>query len=99
NLARLLRRSGLGAEINNLFTPHPEFIALQRLGEISDSEAYIVWNMGQSHLIITDEPEAVLAFAHEQRVNAQVAGRISNDRVIRIRSKGIEKALLEYPLK
>lgn len=98
NLARLLRKSGLGAEIDNLFAPQPEFLALQKWGEISDKEAYTVWNMGQAHLIITDEPEAVLAFADQRRVEAQVAGRISVDRVIRIRSKGIEQALLEYPL-
>ena len=98
NLARLLRKTGLGAEIDNLFAPQPEFPALQKWGEISDKEAYTVWNMGQAHLIITDEPEAVLAFAHEQGVKAQTAGRISVGGVIRIRSKGIEKALLEYPL-
>ncbi len=98
NLARLLRKNGLGAEIDNLFAPQPEFLSLQKWGEVSDKEAYVVWNMGQSHLIITDESEAVLAFADEQTVNAQVIGRISSEKVIRIRSKGLEKALLEYPV-
>lgn len=98
NLRRILRRRRLGAQLEGLYRPQPEFLSLQEWGMISDREAYQVWNMGQSHLIITDEPGEVLAFARERGIACKPAGKITAASLIRLNSKGAEEALLEYPL-
>ncbi len=98
NLARILRRRGLGADLDNLYPPQPEFLSLQEWGTVSDRAAYQVWNMGNSHLIITDEPQEVLAFAREKGIEGKVAGKITPQPMIRVKSKGKQGSQLEYGL-
>lgn len=96
NLARILCKNGLGADLSALCPPQPEFLRLQEWGGVSDEEAYRVWNMGQSHLIITDDPQPVLAFARQEGIRMQAAGRIIDEPVIMIAGKGTQRARLEY---
>ncbi len=98
NLARILRRCHLGAKLEELYQPQCEFLSLQELGTISDREAYKVWNMGQSHLIITDEPEKVLSFACERGIDCKWVGEIIAEPTIRLQSKAAERVQLEYSL-
>ena len=61
----------------------------QELGEVSDEEAYHVWNMGQGFAIITPEPDKVVKECSKFGVKAKVAGKIIGDKRIGIKSKGL----------
>ncbi|MDP4008139.1 MAG: AIR synthase-related protein [Candidatus Peregrinibacteria bacterium] len=78
NLQRILK-NGLGAHLDNLFPPHEMMSRLQTLGDISDEEAYKVWNMGNGMFIIVDESDVplVLERAQANNIEAQVAGTIN----------------------
>jgi len=51
NLVRVLRACGLGADLEDLFAPHPMMCEIQDLGSIDDAEAYRRWNMGNGMLL------------------------------------------------
>lgn len=87
-LGRLLKRAALGAAITNPFPPGPLLTYLQEHGPVSDYEAYRVWNMGQGMLLITPDPEAVIAVAAQHDIRAQVIGEVTPQPGIRLQSKG-----------
>ncbi|MBW2996211.1 hypothetical protein KY332_02810 [Candidatus Woesearchaeota archaeon] len=87
-LGRILKPSGLGAELNDLFEPCKAMQYCQRLGEVSDKEAYKTWNMGQGLAIITPEPEKVIQEAEKFGIKAKTAGKVVLVPGIRIKSKG-----------
>jgi phosphoribosylformylglycinamidine cyclo-ligase len=85
---RLLRRVGLGADLTTPCAPGPLLYYLQEHGPVSDREAYRVWNMGQGMLLVTPQPEAVMAVAQQHGITAQVVGEITVQRGIRLHSQG-----------
>ena len=87
-LGRLLRRANLGADITAPLPPGPLPTYLQAHGPVSDREAYRVWNMGHGMLVCTPQPDAVLAVAERHGITAQVVGRITAERGVRLRSRG-----------
>ena len=87
-LGRLLRRAGLGADLTAPFTPGPLFLYLQEHGPVSDREAYRAWNMGQGMLLITPQPDAVMAVARHHGITAQVVGAITAQPGMRLHSRG-----------
>lgn len=87
-LGRILKPSGLGAELNDLFEPCKAMKYCQKLGEVNDKEAYKTWNMGQGLAIITPEPNKVIEEAEKFNIKGQLAGKIINEKVIKIKSKG-----------
>jgi phosphoribosylformylglycinamidine cyclo-ligase len=94
-LGRVLRNTGLGAVLHNLYDP-PEAMrfALQTQQDIeplSDEGAYRTLNMGQGMLVITPEPDRVIAVANEHGKEADVAGEIVKDPSIELRSRGLER--------
>jgi phosphoribosylformylglycinamidine cyclo-ligase len=89
-VSRMLRPSGLGVELTDLFAPPKIMTHAQELGQVSDRDAYGTWNMGQGMLLVSPNPEALLAEAKRQGYEAQVAGRITDSRKIRVISKGTE---------
>ncbi|OGG73354.1 hypothetical protein A3A38_01535 [Candidatus Kaiserbacteria bacterium RIFCSPLOWO2_01_FULL_53_17] len=89
-MGRVLRRSGLGVHLSDLFEP-PEIMSYcQKAGTISDYDAYRAWNMGQGMAIITPEPDAVIAEAKKHGIQAQVAGEITSEKKLELVSKGVE---------
>ena len=86
-LGRVLKPSGLGAELFDLFEPCEVMLHCQNLGDISDEEAYKTWNMGQGMLVITPEPEKVIEIAAKYCIEAKVAGEIVDKPGILIKSK------------
>ncbi|RJQ33969.1 hypothetical protein C4568_03490 [Candidatus Parcubacteria bacterium] len=89
-LGRVLRPSGLGARLDNLFEPAHIVAYCQKLGQVSDTDAYRTWNMGQGLAIITPEPEKVIAAGQTAGIDAQIAGEITAESGIAIISKGVE---------
>jgi phosphoribosylformylglycinamidine cyclo-ligase len=87
-LGRLLRRIALGAEITDPLPPGPLLRYLQEHGPVSDQEAYRVWNMGQGMLLITPQPEEVMAVARQHDISAQMVGEVTSQPGIRLWSRG-----------
>lgn len=75
-LGRVLKASGLGADLPNLYAPCELMSELQKLGNVSDAEAYRAWNMGQGMLVITPEGEKVVELLREQGIEAKIAGEV-----------------------
>lgn len=100
-LGRLLRRINLGADITTPLPPGPLVRHLQEHGPVSDHEAYRAWNMGQGLLLITPQPEAAIAVAHQHGIPAQVVGEMTPHCGLRLHSRGYFSAdtgVLEYPV-
>ncbi len=90
-LGRILKASQLGADLDNAFTPPEVMRFAQEKGNVTDEEAYRTWNMGNGMLVISPEPETVIAEAKKNGIVAQLAGKVSSQKGIRISSKGMEK--------
>jgi phosphoribosylformylglycinamidine cyclo-ligase len=89
-LGRVLRTSKLGARLTDLYELPSVMAYAQKTGTVSDTDAYGAWNMGQGMLLITNEPEKVLAYAKEKGFNARVAGEVTAEPGITIVSRGVE---------
>ncbi len=97
-LGRVLKPSGYGAELDNLFEPCKAMQYCQELGNIADKEAYRTWNMGQGLAIITPEPEKVIQEAAKFNIKAQIAGKVIEENKIKIKSKGKDKEDLLFDI-
>lgn len=84
-LGRILKKKKLGAELNNLFKPCSAMLHCQKLGKISDEEAYRTWNMGNGLAVITPEPEKVIEEAKRFGINAKLAGKVIEENKITIK--------------
>jgi phosphoribosylformylglycinamidine cyclo-ligase len=95
-LGRVLKRNGLGAELDDLFPAHEPMLRLQRLAGIPEATAYRLWNMGNAMLVILEREacEAMLRTSHERGFEARVAGRVTAESGIRIRSRGADPQML-----
>nr|MBP7323360.1 hypothetical protein [Deltaproteobacteria bacterium] len=87
-LGRILKPKNLGASIDQPLTPGQFVLFCQEAGEVSDAEAYRTWNMGQGMVIITPEPEAVIAIARSHALDAAVIGTVTAKPGITITSAG-----------
>tara|TARA_Y100000031_G_C8188253_1_gene370065 strand:+ start:170 stop:1264 length:1095 start_codon:yes stop_codon:yes gene_type:complete len=88
-LERILKISGFGAELDNLFSPCKLMLHCQEIGNVSDKEAYKTWCMGQGLLIITPEPKKVIEYCLENNINAKICGKVTENKAIKIKSKGL----------
>ena len=91
-MIRMLRPSALGASLHDLFEPAPVMAYCQKAGNVSDEDAYSTWNMGQGLMLVTPEPEKVLAKAKQAGIEAKIVGEIVAEPKLTIVSKGLEKA-------
>jgi phosphoribosylformylglycinamidine cyclo-ligase len=87
NLNRILKHSGLGANIDNLFAPSAMVKEIQKIGEVAEEEAYKTWNMGNGMMLVVDpdEAEGVLS---RLKISAQIVGEIIDRKDIIINSCG-----------
>lgn len=91
-LGRLLKRTGYGAALGDLFDPCDAMKKLQKLGDVTDGEAYRTFNMGQGMLLITNAKWAsdILNHIHnDSSIEAKIAGEITEKPEIIITNKGI----------
>ena len=95
-LGRVLRASGFGADLDNLFEPCKIMKYCQKVGNVDAKEAYRTWNMGQGLLVISPEPEKVILEAKKFGIDAQICGKVVKKKGIRILSRGVggEKELI-----
>ena len=88
-LGRVLKPSGLGAIIDTPFEPSEFVRYVQKLGNVSNKEAYITWNMGQGMIIITPKPNEVIKIAREHKIEAKAIGRVISESGIKINTSEI----------
>ena len=88
-VGRILKPKKLGAVIEEPFTPEDIVLYCQELGNVSDEEAYRTWNMGQGMVVVTPEPEAVIAIAKEHNIQAKTIGKVTGEPGISIVSQGL----------
>ncbi|MBI4148202.1 hypothetical protein HY490_02835 [Candidatus Woesearchaeota archaeon] len=76
-LGRTLKPTRHGARLHTLFEPPQIMQMTQDLGRIDTKEAYRAWNMGNGMLVITPEPESVIAVATRHGIEAKIAGTVT----------------------
>jgi phosphoribosylformylglycinamidine cyclo-ligase len=87
-LGRVLKPSNLGAVISEPYLPTKLMLHCQEKGNVPDEEAYRTWNMGQGMIIISPEPDKVMAVAESHNLESKVIGQIESRPGIRIMNKG-----------
>jgi phosphoribosylformylglycinamidine cyclo-ligase len=94
---RTLKATGFGAVLENLFAPTPAMTAARELFEMPYAEAYRHWNMGNGFILVArpGDASALTAFACKQGYPAQVAGVVSAEPTLHIRSASTS---LQYTL-
>lgn len=92
NFSRLLKVNGVGADFDNIFEPFEVIRKVQELGNVSNEDAYLYWNMGNGMLIVADESEVndILAKAKEMNYEAQVAGVITAEKMMRLKTPTVD---------
>lgn len=88
-LGRLLKPSGLGAYLDNLYDPCDLMLYCQEIGGVSDSEAYRTFNMGQGVIVATPEPDKVMDVAAIHNIESEVIGEVRSEPGIVIKNKGL----------
>jgi phosphoribosylformylglycinamidine cyclo-ligase len=87
-LRRTLRASGTGAELLDLWGPASFLRDLTEMGDVRIEEAYRTWNMGNGMLIVVsaEDAERSVQMLSDQGVEARVAGTITKDPTIVVRT-------------
>ncbi len=97
NFNRILKQTGLGADLNDLFSPSVIVKEIQRIGSVSEIEAYKTWNMGNGMMIIVDKDDADKVL-RALSVESKIVGSIIKDKKIIIDSKGADAQKLIFEL-
>lgn len=88
SLNNILKKTGLGANINNLPETPDFMIALQDLHTVRDDESYKTWNMGIGMILVSNEFEKIEKICQKKNVTAQIIGEITNNPGIELTSQG-----------
>jgi len=98
NFERILSPWNKGAVLDSLCAPHEEMKCLQTLGSLSDRTCYETWNMGSGMLLVIspEHQERLLNELRAKKLGAQVAGFVTSERAIIIRSEARERLKLEF---
>lgn len=98
NLSRILKINQLGANLTDIFEPLPVMKKVQELGQISEEQAYQLWNMGNGMLIILneDQVDSALEQIKQNDYQARECGQIIDKFTITIESKGMQSKKLLY---
>ena len=95
NFKRILKEKKIGAIFDNLFEPSEMVKEIQKLGNVSEEEAYKIWNMGNGMMLVVD-PNNVDSVLQNLDVEAKVAGEITEEQKIIIQTKGNAPQKLIY---
>lgn len=83
---RILKKSGCGATLTDLWAPHPALLDAIALGSVPTEEAYRTWHMGSGMLVILEEQHvaAALKSFRKSGIEAVKAGTITEKPVIEL---------------
>lgn len=87
-LRRILRWSGCGAELHDLWEP-PAFLRdIARMGNVTSEEAYRTWNMGNGMLLVVSQDHVAecVEIIGNAGIDARLAGTITKDPDIVVRA-------------
>ncbi|MBI4995088.1 phosphoribosylformylglycinamidine cyclo-ligase [Candidatus Peregrinibacteria bacterium] len=74
NAPRMLSQKGLGILFNRLPAPPPAMLELQKLGRVSDREAYETWNMGIGMALVAENTQKAINLLQKAGLKAEVIG-------------------------
>ncbi|MFH2105676.1 MAG: AIR synthase-related protein [Candidatus Micrarchaeota archaeon] len=83
-LGRMLKPSGLGARLDNLFGPCRLMNHCMDVGNVPINEAYKTWNMGNGMIVATDQPDSIIRIAKKHGIEAKVSGEVVKEKGIQI---------------
>ncbi len=86
NIVRIL--GNYGAYLDNLWGPHDMMARLQKIGKVSDKEAYEVWNMGTGMMLVSNEFDKIDKVLDEFGIDARIIGEVTKERGVRLVSQG-----------
>lgn len=78
NTPRMLAKKNLGILLDQLPASPPAMIELQRLGKVSDREAYETWNMGIGMVLVANDTKKALILLRQAGLKASVIGHVTN---------------------
>lgn len=89
-LRRILKQTGYGAELHDLWSPPTVLVDLLQMGGVSQEEAYRTFCMGNGMLVVLpiEERDRALTMLGGAGVEARVAGAITRDPEIVIATAG-----------
>ncbi len=92
NLQRVLKKVGVGANLDNLFEPHAVIQKLQKLGNVTNEKAYLYWNMGNGMLFVVPQASADAALEVVQKAGyeAQIAGKIVEGKFVHVVTETVD---------
>ena len=97
NFNRILRQTGLGADFNDLFPPSAMVKKIQKIGHVTEVEAYKTWNMGNGMMIVVNKKDAEPILS-ALSVKAKIVGSIIEEKKIIIDSKGADTQKLIFEI-
>ncbi|MBT4917163.1 phosphoribosylformylglycinamidine cyclo-ligase [Candidatus Peregrinibacteria bacterium] len=76
NITRVLKKSGLGAKLDNLPEPHEVIKKLMELGNVAKDEAYKTWNMGVGMILISNDVDKIEEICKSHGIEMDVIGEV-----------------------
>ncbi|MFA5947454.1 MAG: phosphoribosylformylglycinamidine cyclo-ligase [Candidatus Gracilibacteria bacterium] len=76
NIVRVLKKCGLGANLNNLPAPHDPMLKLIEMGNVKKEEAYRTWNMGVGMILISNDVDQIEEICKKHNIGMQVIGEV-----------------------
>jgi len=97
NFNRILKQTGLGADFNDLFPPSAMVKEIQKIGNVSEAEAYKTWSMGNGMMLVVsgEDADSVL---EALTLEAKIVGIIIEEKKILIDTKGADAQKLIFKL-
>lgn len=86
-VGRMIKTSGLGAKLENLFEPCELMRTCMEIGKVSTEEAYKAWNMGNGMVVATRVPDEIIKIAKKNGIEAKVSGEIVKEKGVQYESK------------
>jgi len=88
NLRRVLKKSGMGAELPHLWEPHDAVKDLIELGSVNIEEAYRTWNMGNGMLVVVrpEDGERATVLLTKAGISVREAGVITKEPTIVVKT-------------
>ena len=98
NLNRVLKLTKSGARLDSIFAPHGFMQKVQSMGQISEEQAYLIWNMGNGMMLVVsnDNADEICNIIAQSGYDCKIAGEITEKQEIVIHSQGNEPQILVY---
>ena len=96
-LGRMLKPSGYGAKLDDLFPPAPVMQYCIEKGKVPLEQAYTTFNMGNGMIIATPKPYEVMEIAEKYNIESKVSGKVTQESGIKIKhGKVLNSNIITY---